>query len=49
MPKIISAKAYANNEIALVAWKLDTPIPGCLGFEVTRIYVDDGSEVVLAA
>ncbi len=49
MPRITSAKAYANNEISLVAWTLDAPIPGCLGFELTRIYVDDGSEVVLAA
>jgi phosphatidylserine/phosphatidylglycerophosphate/cardiolipin synthase-like enzyme len=49
MPRITSAKAYANNEISLVVWSLDAPIPGCLGFELTRIYVDDGTEVVLAA
>ncbi len=38
MGRIISAKAYANNEVAFVAWTLDEMIEGCLGFEINRIY-----------
>src|SRR5947208_2055575 len=49
MGKIIAARAYANDEVALVAWTLDGTIQGCLGFEVTRIYVDTKEERVLAA
>ncbi|TMQ02887.1 MAG: hypothetical protein E6J90_05790 [Deltaproteobacteria bacterium] len=37
-----SARAYANNEVAFIAWNLTELIEGCLGFEITRIYV--GSE-----
>ena len=48
MGHIISAKAYANNEVAFVAWSLDDTIEGCLGFEITRIYHDTGEEVGLA-
>lgn len=53
MAGILSARAYANNEVAYVAWKVDGRIKGCLGFEVTRVYLDaegnparrrDGSE-----
>lgn len=41
---IVSAYAYANNEVAYVAWDVDGPIEGCLGFEVTRVYLNpDGS------
>ena len=44
MPKITAAHAYANNEVAYVAWDTDGTIPGCLGFEVTRIHLNaDGS------
>lgn len=56
MSSIKKAAAYANNAVVLIAWSLDAPIPGCLGFEVTRIYVSggdddapDGSERPLAA
>lgn len=45
MPTITSAKAWANNEIAYVAWNTDGKIPGCLGFEVTRVYLDAGGNV----
>src|SRR5262249_27696399 len=31
------------------AWSLDGTITGCLGFEITRIYVDTNTERVLAA
>jgi phosphatidylserine/phosphatidylglycerophosphate/cardiolipin synthase-like enzyme len=45
LPKITVARAYANNEVAYIAWDIDTKIPECLGFEVTRIRVNpDGSE-----
>lgn len=40
MPKIKSANAWANNEVAYIAWSTDGKIPGCLGFEVTRVYLD---------
>jgi hypothetical protein len=40
MGRIISAKAYANNEVAFVAWTLDGTIEGCLGFEINRVYID---------
>src|SRR6266516_6181337 len=46
---IANANAYANNEVALIAWTLDAPIPKCVGFEITRIYPDDGTERVLPA
>ncbi len=49
MGHITSAKAYSNNEVGFLAWMLDTTIPGCLGFEVTRIHVDTGEERVIAA
>ena len=32
--------AYTNNEVAYLAWVLDGQIPGCLGFEVNRVYLD---------
>jgi phosphatidylserine/phosphatidylglycerophosphate/cardiolipin synthase-like enzyme len=45
MAGIVSARAYANNEVAYVAWDVDGVIPGCLGFEVTRVYLKaDGQE-----
>lgn len=44
MGQIISARAWANNEVAYVAWDLDGKIDDCLGFDVTRVYLnDDGS------
>src|SRR5262245_6455649 len=39
--KITSVRAYANNEVAYLAWDIDEKIADCLGFEVTRIYLDD--------
>ncbi len=49
MGEIISARAWANNEVAFIAWDIDGRIDGCLGFEVTRVYLnDDGSVVRLA-
>ena len=49
MSTIVSATAFANNEIALIAWALKVAIPDCMGFEVTRIYTDTGKERVLPA
>lgn len=53
MSKITSARAWANNEVAYIAWDTNGKISNCLGFEVTRVYLDakgnvakrpDGSE-----
>jgi hypothetical protein len=41
MGKITSVRAYANNEVAYVAWDIDGKIDDCLGFEVMRIYLDE--------
>ncbi len=49
MARIVSARAFANNEVAYLAWSIDEPIPGCLGFDITRIYPDTGEEKPLAA
>jgi hypothetical protein len=44
MGRITSARAWANNEVAYIAWNIDSKIAGCLGFEVTRVYLEaDGS------
>ena len=47
MGQIVSANAYANNEVVYVAWDVDEMIEGCLGFEVVRIYLnEDGSDAM---
>ena len=44
MGRITALHAWANNEVAYVAWDIDDRIDGCLGFEVTRVYLQpDGS------
>ena len=45
MGKITSARALANNEVAYVAWTSDEKIPGCLGFELTRVYLDANGNI----
>jgi hypothetical protein len=45
MANITSARAWANNEVAYVAWNTDGRIAGCLGFEVTRVYLDAAGNV----
>ncbi len=45
MPKITTARAWANNEVAYVAWDTDAKIADCLGFEVTRVYLDAAGNV----
>ena len=49
MARIVNARAFANNEVAYLAWSLDEAMPGCLGFDITRIYPDTGEEQPLAA
>ena len=49
MGQIVDACAYANNEVAYIAWNLDGPIEGCLGFEVTRVYLNADESVALRA
>lgn len=44
MGRITAAHAWANNEVAYVAWDIDGKIDRCLGFEVTRVYLNaDGT------
>src|ERR1051326_2690675 len=38
MARITSARVRANNEVALIAWNVDGMIPGCLGFDVVRVF-----------
>lgn len=46
MASITRAFAFANNEVAILAWDLDQVfIPGCLGFEITREYLDKNDKV----
>ena len=49
MARITGARAFANNEVAYLAWALDGHIDGCLGFDITRLYPDTGEEKPLAA
>lgn len=44
MGTITSAHAYANNEVVFIAWDIDEKIGNCLGFDVTRVYLNpDGT------
>lgn len=49
MGKIVSARAYVNNEVAYVAWDIDEKIDGCLGFEVVRVYLNEDGTVAKRA
>ncbi len=42
------AVALCNNEVALIAWDVDGMIPGCVGFDITRIVTDTGERKRLA-
>lgn len=48
MGQITAARAYANNEVAFVAWTLDENIPDCLGFEITRFVTGEEPRVLPA-
>src|SRR5690242_785319 len=47
MGKITVARTWANNEVAFTSWDIDGTIEGCLGFEVTRVYLNDDESVAL--
>jgi hypothetical protein len=47
MAGLKQARAYCNNEVAFIAWEVEGSIPGCLGFELTRIYLNDDGTVAL--
>jgi phosphatidylserine/phosphatidylglycerophosphate/cardiolipin synthase-like enzyme len=47
MATITTARAWANNEVAYIAWQADGKLRGCLGFEVTRVYLDAAGNVAL--
>jgi hypothetical protein len=49
MSTIRIVKAYANNEVAELAWELTGMISGCLGFEITRINTSTGETKILPA
>ena len=49
MTKVVSAKAWCNNEVAYLAWKTDGRIDGCLGFMITRVNLDTGERRLLPA
>lgn len=40
MGEIVGVSAFCNNEVGYVAWAIDGRIDGCLGFEVTRVYLN---------
>src|ERR1700733_14054051 len=45
----MKAVAFANNDIAVVAWTFGGKLPDCLGFAVYRIDVRAGTEPCLPA
>lgn len=45
MTTVTHAKAYANNEVALIAWSASRRLDGCLGFEILRQYLDASGNV----
>src|SRR5262245_141382 len=47
MATIKSAVAFANNEVAFLAWELDVwTLEGCLGFHIVREILDDHGHVI---
>src|SRR5262245_15440544 len=49
MTKITRATAFSNNEVAYIAWDIDGPtIPGCLGFNIVREFLDAAGDVIEA-
>jgi len=49
MGTISAVTAYCNNEVGYVAWDVDERIDGCLGFEVTRVYLDAAGNPAIRA
>jgi hypothetical protein len=49
MTRITRASAFSNNEVAYLAWEIDDPaIPGCLGFNIVREFLDSAENVIEA-
>ena len=46
MATIARASAYANNEVAYLAWALDGELADCLGFHIVREYLDAADAVI---
>ena len=49
MADVVRVRAATNNEVSFIAWDVDGMIPGCLGFEIVRLYPDTGEERCLAS
>lgn len=45
----MKAIAFSNNDIAVIAWTLGGKLNGCLGFAISRIDVQAGTETPLPA
>src|SRR4051794_9241597 len=45
----MKAVAFANNDMAVVAWSFGGKLPGCLGFAIYRVDVRAGTETCLPA
>lgn len=45
----MKAVAFANNDVAVVAWTFGGKLPNCLGFAIHRIDVRAGTETCLPA
>jgi hypothetical protein len=45
----MKAVAFANNDVAVVAWTFGGKLPNCLGFAIYRIDVRAGTETCLPA
>jgi phosphatidylserine/phosphatidylglycerophosphate/cardiolipin synthase-like enzyme len=45
----MKAVAFANNDVAVVAWTFGGKVPGCLGFAIYRVDVRAGTETCLPA
>ena len=43
----MKAVAFANNDIAVVAWTFGGKLPNCLGFAIYRVDVRAGTETCL--
>lgn len=47
MPEIVNAVAFANNEVAFIAWELgQEKLADCLGFHIVREHLDDQDNVI---
>ena len=45
----MKAVAFANNDMAIMAWTFGGKLPDCLGFAIYRIDVRAGTEICLPA